>query len=284
MRWAARGATTGRRSIPAGPSARSASAATMPRISPSRPSGRRGSTIRRHGRPPPSSGRRPRSRPRGAPAARRRGPPSGSGRRATRWRWSGPRGAFIIPPPPRRSSKPPTSKRMRRSPRPAVAEPMARSRRAAEPEIPRRDWWVAALSAIGLLVAGYLTVNKWGGGTALFCTAGSGCDIVQASRYAVVLGLPTAAWGAALYAAVGALALLGLPPRRWLAAFLLAVAGASFSLYLTYLSIFVIGAACTYCLASLAIALALFGTLLVRRPHPTGRRSPVRLARSPVRR
>jgi len=156
---------------------------------------------------------------------------------------------------------------------------MARSRRAAEPEIPRRDWWVAALSAIGVLVAGYLAVNKWSGGTALFCTAGSGCDIVQASRYAVVLGLPTAAWGAGLYAAVGALALLGLPPRRWLSAFLLAVAGTSFSLYLTYLSIFAVGATCAYCLASAGIALALFGLLLLRRPPATGRRSPVRATR-----
>ena len=156
---------------------------------------------------------------------------------------------------------------------------MTRSRRSAEPESPPRDWWVVALSAIGLLVAGYLTVNKWSGGSALFCTAGSGCDIVQASRYAVILGLPTAAWGAGLYAAVGALALLGLPPRRWLAAFLLAVAGASFSLYLTYLSIFAIGATCAYCLASAGIALGLFGLLLLRRPPVTGRRSPVRLAR-----
>jgi uncharacterized membrane protein len=156
---------------------------------------------------------------------------------------------------------------------------MKRSPRAAEPEIPPRDWWVALLSAVGLLVAGYLTVNKWSGGTALFCTAGSGCDIVQASRYAVFLGLPTAAWGAGLYATVGALALLGLPPRRWLAAFLLAVAGASFSLYLTSLSIFEIGATCAYCLASAGIALALFGLLLWRRPPVPGRRSPVRLAR-----
>ncbi len=157
--------------------------------------------------------------------------------------------------------------------------PMARSRRAAEPEIPPRDWWVAALAATGLVVAGYLTVNKWSGGSALFCTAGSGCDIVQASRYAVVLGLPTAAWGAGLYAAVGALALLGLPPRRWLAAFLLAVAGASFSLYLTYLSIFDLGATCAYCLTSAGIAFALFGLLLWRRPAAKGRRSPVRPTR-----
>lgn len=156
---------------------------------------------------------------------------------------------------------------------------MAQSRRAAEPAIPPRDWWVVLLSALGLVVAGYLAVNKWSGGTALFCTAGSGCDIVQASRYAAFLGLPTAAWGAGLYAAVGGLALLGLPPRRWLAAFLLAVAGASFSLYLTSLSIFALGATCAYCLASTAIALALFGHLLRWRPPETGRRSPVRPGR-----
>ncbi len=156
---------------------------------------------------------------------------------------------------------------------------MARSRRAPEPETAPRDWWVVALSAVGVLVAGYLAATKWSGGGALFCTAGSGCDIVQSSRYAMFLGLPTAAWGAGLYAAVGALALLRFPPRRWLAAFLLAVAGASFSLYLTYLSIFALGATCAYCLASLGIALALFGHLLRGRPPATGRRSPIRPGR-----
>lgn len=141
---------------------------------------------------------------------------------------------------------------------------------------PRRNWPVAAVAAVGVVDAGYLAVTKLASATALFCEAGGGCDAVQASRYSVFLGLPTALWGALLYAAIGALALWGLTPRRWLWTFLLAVAGVSFSAYLTYLQLLVIRAVCSYCIASAAVALALFVLLLVGRPAPTGRRSPVR--------
>lgn len=143
--------------------------------------------------------------------------------------------------------------------------------RPAPGEAPRRDWPVAALAAAGVAVAGYLAATKLAGGRALFCTAGGGCDVVQASRYALFLGLPTAAWGAALYAAIGGLALLGLSARRWLAAFLLAVVGAAFSAYLTYLELAVLRAVCGYCVTSAVIAVALFGLLLVRRPAAAGR-------------
>ncbi|MBI4587313.1 MAG: vitamin K epoxide reductase family protein [Candidatus Rokubacteria bacterium] len=156
---------------------------------------------------------------------------------------------------------------------------MGRLHRREAPELPRRDGWVAALAAAGLAVAGYLAVTKWSGGSALFCIAGSGCDVVQASRYAIFLGLPTALWGALLYALIGGLALRGLSPRRWLAAFLLAVAGVSFSAYLTYLELFVLRAICGYCLVSAGVAVVLLGVLLLRRPPATGRRSPVRPTR-----
>lgn len=146
-------------------------------------------------------------------------------------------------------------------------------------ERPRRDWLVAALGAAGFILAAYLTFTKLAGASALFCEAESGCDLVQSSRYAMFFGLPTAAWGAALYATVGALALARLTVRRWLVAFLLAVAGASFSVYLTYLEVAVIGALCAYCVAAALIALALFGVLLARRPPAAGRRSPVRPVR-----
>src|SRR6266540_5012676 len=72
-------------------------------------------------------------------------------------------------------------------------------------EAPGTDWLVVALSAAGLLVSGYLTWLKLAGRGAVFCVAGSGCDLVQASRYAVFLGVPTALWGAALYTAIGIL-------------------------------------------------------------------------------
>jgi uncharacterized membrane protein len=125
---------------------------------------------------------------------------------------------------------------------------------------------VAALAGLGVLVAGYLTATKLAGGTALLCRGVAGCEVVQQSRYATFLGVPTAAWGALLYAAVGGLALAGLTPRRWLAAFLLAVSAVSFSAYLTYLELFVIGAVCWYCVVSAGVAGGLFGALLGRRP------------------
>lgn len=160
--------------------------------------------------------------------------------------------------------------------------PRGRAARAGTGAAPRRDWLVAALAAAGGGVAGYLTATKLAGGRALFCTVGSGCDVVQASRYAVFLGLPTAAWGAALFVTIGGLALLGLDARRWLAAFLLAVAGASFSAYLTYIELAVLGAVCAYCVVSAAIVVALFGVLLARRPAPGGRRSPAQPGRVAV--
>jgi uncharacterized membrane protein len=131
---------------------------------------------------------------------------------------------------------------------------------------------VAGLAAVGFAVAAYLAITKLAGGSALFCRGVGGCEVVQASRYAMFLGLPTAAWGAGLYAAIGGLALSGLDARRWLTAFLLAVAGVAFSAYLTYLELFVIGAVCWYCVVSAATAAALLGVLLGRRQSVTGPR------------
>lgn len=150
--------------------------------------------------------------------------------------------------------------------------PAAREGRAGRPRrgeveaSPRRDWLVAGLALAGLAVSAYLTWTKLTGGTALLCTTGSGCGVVQGSRYGTFLGLPTAAWGAGLYAAIGGLALRGLTPPRWLLAFLLSVAGVSFSAYLTYLELFVIEAVCGYCVVSAVVAAGLFGLLLGQRP------------------
>lgn len=140
----------------------------------------------------------------------------------------------------------------------------------------RRDWLMVTVAAVGFVIAAYLTRNQLAGARALFCEAGSGCEIVQASRYAVLLGLPTPAWGMGLYLAVAILGAVGLSLRRWLAAFVLAVAGASFSAYLTYIELFVLRALCPYCLLSAAVSVVLLGAVLRARPAPAGRRSPVR--------
>jgi uncharacterized membrane protein len=153
-----------------------------------------------------------------------------------------------------------------------------RARPAPPPPSPR-DWRVIAVAAAGVLVAGYLGVTKLLGGAAAFCATGGGCDIVQASRYAMLLGVPTALWGVAAYAAVGTLAMLGLTTGRWLMAFAIAAGAVGFSAYLTWLELFVIRALCGYCLVSAALAVAVLAVLLVSRPVIGGRRSPVRPAR-----
>ncbi len=145
-----------------------------------------------------------------------------------------------------------------------------------EAQAPGVDWLVVTLSAAGFVVAGYLTWLKWAGLGAFLCVAGSGCDLVQASRYSVFIGVPTALWGAVLYAVIGILGGLGLTIRRWLAAFLVAAGGVGFSAYMTKLSLFDVGGACVYCLASGVIAVALLVALLWRRPPARGRKSPLR--------
>ena len=143
----------------------------------------------------------------------------------------------------------------------------------AAPELTRPDWIVVALALVGLGVAGYLTVLKFGGTQAFLCRGGSGCDMVQASRYSVLAGVPTAMWGAAIYLAIAVLAAMPRTARRWQAAFMLVSGAVAFSLYLTYISIFVIGATCPYCLASGGIAVALLVVMIWRRPSTQGKQA-----------
>src|SRR5262245_19975133 len=157
-----------------------------------------------------------------------------------------------------------------------------RSQRRLTPVVEPRarpDWLVVLLAAAGIIASGYLGWLKFRGTNALFCEAGGGCDIVQASRYATILSIPTALWGTGFYVAIGVLGALGFTARRWFWTFALAAAGAGFSLYLTTVSFFVMRAACPYCLASAAIALTLVAVLAWRRPAATGRRSPLRWSR-----
>lgn len=113
---------------------------------------------------------------------------------------------------------------------------MSRHAFRQRPSPPTRDWVVIAVAGAGVVVAGYLTLTKLLGGTAVFCTAGGGCDAVQASRYATLLGVPTALWGAVAYAAIAGLAAAGLTTARWQAAFLVVAGAVGVSAYLTWLS------------------------------------------------
>src|SRR2546425_1324740 len=130
-------------------------------------------------------------------------------------------------------------------------------------EVMRRRQAIVVLALVGLLVATYLWLYKIGVIGVLQCGTGS-CEAVQPSRYAVVFGVPVAFVGVAGYAVLFAIGLVDLQPafaanRRvtvLLAA--LATAGFAFTLYLTYLELFVLHAICRWCVVSAAIMTAIW--------------------------
>ena len=121
-------------------------------------------------------------------------------------------------------------------------------------------WSARALALAGFLDAAYLTASHYAG-SALACGPGGGCDIVTASRFATVAGVPIAAVGLGYYVLVN---LLVWTPAggigRGTAALLLAITGvaAAVSGVLVYLQAAVIEAWCRFCLLSAAITLGLF--------------------------
>lgn len=127
---------------------------------------------------------------------------------------------------------------------------------------------VAALAAAGIFVALYLTLYKVGVFGDLACGIGS-CEVVNASRWAIFLGLPVAAWGLAYYVATFTLAMVGLradlADSRPVALTLLVLSatGFLFSAWLTYLELFVIRAICQWCVVSAILAIGIFAAALL---------------------
>ena len=121
----------------------------------------------------------------------------------------------------------------------------------------------AALTALGVVIAGYLTYVHYAGLEPVCAGGGGGCERVQSSDYAELAGVPVALLGLIGYVAIGAtLAVPGELAR--LAGAGLALVGAGFSAYLTYLELFVIDAICQWCVASALVMLALAVVLVAR--------------------
>jgi uncharacterized membrane protein len=122
---------------------------------------------------------------------------------------------------------------------------------------------IALLALVGFFVALYLWLHALGVGGALKCGTG-GCETVQTSRWAVLFGVPVAFYGVVGYFVILVVALLGLRPvavaeRKWSAALAaLASGGMLFTLYLTYLELFVIHAICRWCVGSALIITAIW--------------------------
>ena len=122
---------------------------------------------------------------------------------------------------------------------------------------------IAALALGGVGLATYLAMYKLGFIGTLACGAG-GCETVQLSRWATFLGMPVAVWGVGYYLALFAVALLGTTERfeddaRVSHALLgLTAWGVIFSLWLTYLELYVINAICKFCVVSAILVTVTF--------------------------
>ncbi len=112
------------------------------------------------------------------------------------------------------------------------------------------------LALAGLLIAGYLSIVRLTGGSAV-CDPSHGCDVVATSPYALLFGIPVAYLGLGYALLLTALAAgwWWRADRRALAgAYALLLLGTLFVAYLTYLELFVIEAVCIWC-ASFAITI-----------------------------
>ena len=131
---------------------------------------------------------------------------------------------------------------------------------------PRRA--AALMALLGLFDAAYLALERVTGG-ALVCPTGGGCEVVQSSSYALLLGVPVAYIGVAGYLALLIVALLALNIERGagqsLAVLLLALASIALlaGLYFSYLQVAVIGAICFWCAISALIDIGIWAAALI---------------------
>jgi uncharacterized membrane protein len=124
-------------------------------------------------------------------------------------------------------------------------------------------WIVPVLALLGLFVAGYLTFVESTGSEAA-CGPVGDCNAVQQSEYAFLFGvLPVGLLGMLSYIVILGAWLVGhwgserMADFAQPAIFLIAFIGTLFSIYLTFLEPFVIGATCAWCLTSAVVITAI---------------------------
>ena len=126
---------------------------------------------------------------------------------------------------------------------------------------------LALLAVVGICIALYLTLYKYGVIGVLSCSIGS-CETVNTSQWSMLFGIPIAGWGLGAYAALLVLAMVGGTEAREgsvaIARMLVALAGFSvlFSGWLTYLELFVIHAICIWCVTSAVLWVVIFSVCL----------------------
>jgi uncharacterized membrane protein len=121
----------------------------------------------------------------------------------------------------------------------------------------------AVIALAGLADATYLTVSHLAGDDSV-CGASQSCSVVLGSKYAVIAGIPTAAFGVVAYFSVFSSAILAAFGYVRAKTFLAWIIAAMFvaTLWFLYLQAFVLHAFCPFCLFSAAVTFCLAGLTL----------------------
>ena len=125
------------------------------------------------------------------------------------------------------------------------------------------------VSIAGVGVSAYLTYVHYQP-AALICTGSGGCETVQDSSYAMLLGVPVAVLGLGVWIAALAMTIWNSELARTLTA-ALALGSLAFAAYLVILQLFVIDAICAWCMVNdlvLVPALTVVALLRLRSADP----------------
>jgi len=118
-------------------------------------------------------------------------------------------------------------------------------------------------AVIGLAVSTYLSVAKLANKDVLCFVGASDCNIVNSSGYSMWRGIPVAILGVLGYVLILTILLILSKQKNessviMLALFSVTLFGMLYSLYLTYVEIFIIHAICPWCLTSATAMFVLF--------------------------
>jgi len=158
---------------------------------------------------------------------------------------------------------------------------MALTHTPGEAALRRWRWAIPPLVVLGLIVAGYLAYVETQQVTAV-CGPVGDCNAVQQSEFALLFGfLHIAVLGVIGYVGIGvAWAVARFGSGLWVHLAKLALVGmawfgVAFSIYLTFLEPFVIGATCAWCLTSAVLMTLLFWVIApLARPALAAMREP----------
>ncbi len=129
-------------------------------------------------------------------------------------------------------------------------------------------WGSMALTLLGAADSIYLLIFKLTGNSHM-CLGNGGCHDVNFSPFSEINGIPVAVFGIAAYLAIACILFLESRTRIGadngpLVIFGISLGGVAFTVYLTYLELYVIHAICPFCVASAVIITLLFILAIIR--------------------